>query len=48
MIADVLTDFSGVWTIPMAFSGEFNSRIIVDSRDITFIVFVTVLSFLVI
>ena len=48
MIADVLTDFSGVWTIPMAFLGEFNSRIVVDSRDITFIVFVTVLSFLVI
>ena len=48
MIADVLMDFSGFWTIPMAFSGEFNSRIFVDSRDITFIVFVTVSGFLVI
>ena len=46
MIVNVLTEFSGVWTIPMAFSGELDSRIFVDSSSITFIVFITVLSFL--
>ena len=48
MMGNVLTDFSGEWTIPMALSGEFNSRIFVGSSNITFIVFITVLSFLVI
>ena len=48
MMGNVLTDFSGEWTIPMALSGEFNSRIFVGSSNITFMVFITVLSFLVI
>ena len=47
MSVNVLTEFSLAWTIPIAFSGELDSRIFVDSSNITFIVFITVLSFLV-
>ena len=34
MSVNILTEFSLAWTIPMAFSGELDSRIFVDSSNI--------------
>ena len=40
----ILLEISLSWTIPMAFSGELDFGIFVDSSNITLIVFISTLS----